>query len=191
MSQSANVRSIEVLRQLRTALSSFGEDVQEALAAAEQEIRRTTDWLQRQLEYWLRQVRDRGEEVARAKAALVQRRWGHRDGRGPGTTEAEIAVKEAQHRLREAEAKLQAVRRWINLLPREINDYQGPARRLGGFLDADLKHALAILESKVASLEAYVALTAPGVGGVTPQGSPAEPPPAAPPEPAAPQGDTP
>jgi len=194
MSQSANVRSIDVLRQLRTALCSFGEDAQEALAAAEQEIRRTTDWLQRQLEYWQRQVRERGEEVVRAKTAIVQRRWGHQEGRGPGTTEAEMALKEAQRRLKEAEEKVQTVRRWINLLPREINEYQGPARRLGGFIEADLKHATAVLESKIASLEAYVALTAPGgsspapEGGAEPAPAPAQAPPATP---AATEGGTP
>jgi multidrug resistance efflux pump len=175
MSESAHVTSLDALRELREKLIAFGVDAQEALAAAEQEIRRTEEWLQQQLKHWLRVVRELQEEVARAKAALVQRRWGHTEGRGPGTTEQEIAVKKAQERLREAEAKVETVRRWIHQLPREVNEYQGPARRLAGFVEADLRNAAVLLEKKIVSLEAYAALTAPPALAAAPPEAPPTP----------------
>ena len=98
-------------------------------------------------------------EVTRAKTALIQRRWGHSEGRGPGTTEQEIALRKAQQRLKEAEAKVETVRRWQLQLPQAIHEYEGPARQLGGWLEADLRTVVAILDQRIAALEAYVALT--------------------------------
>src|SRR5712692_509446 len=107
MSQSAQVSSIEAVRAFKEALCSFSVDAQGALCAADMEIRRTIDGLQARLQYWQREVRERQEEVTRAKTGLVQRRWGHTEGRGPGTTEQEIALRKAQQRLKEAEAKVE------------------------------------------------------------------------------------
>jgi hypothetical protein len=161
MAESASVRSIDALKELRTALIAFGTDVEEALAATDLEIRRVLDKLHEQGQYWQRQIRERQEEVTRAKAALVQRRWGHSDGIGPGTTEQEIALKMAQQRLREAEEKVQTVRRWLTTLPRDIGEYEGPARRLGGFVEADLKQGAAVLGRRIDALDAYVNLAPP------------------------------
>jgi hypothetical protein len=165
MSGSARVTSIDALKDFRTALCEFGVEAQEALAAVDMDIRRAEDWLRAQMEYWRRQARDRGEGLARAKAALVQREWGTQEGRGAGTTEAEIEVKHAKRSLQEAEDKIEAVRRWQQQLPRAINEYEGPARQLSGFLEADLKQALAMLDRMAAALEAYVALNAPAAPG--------------------------
>ena len=159
MSESAHVRSIDAVKAFREALCRFGVDAQAALVGADQEIRRTFDRLQERLGYWQRQVRECQEEVTRAKTALIQRRWGHDHGRGPGSTEAELALRQAQQRLREAEAKVETVRRWQRQLPQAVKEYEGPAGQLGGWLDADLKVVLALLGRKIESLEAYVALT--------------------------------
>src|SRR5262245_31558748 len=107
MSESAHVSSVEAVKGFREALCAFGVDAQGALGAAAREIRRTLDGLGAQLKYWVQQVRACEEEVVRAKAALVQRRWGHSEGRGPGTTEQEIALRKAQQRLREAQEKVE------------------------------------------------------------------------------------
>jgi hypothetical protein len=162
MSGAARVTSIDALKDFRTALCEFGVEAQEALAGADADIRRAEEWLRAQMEYWRRQARDRGEGLARAKAALVQREWGSQEGRGAGTTEAEIEVRRAKRRLEDADEKIEAVRRWQQLLPRAINEYEGPARQLSGFLEADLKQGLAILDRMATALEAYVALSAPG-----------------------------
>lgn len=161
MSDSARVHSLDALKDFRTALCAFATDAQKALDGARTDIRRALDGLDDRLAYWRNQVRERGEELTRAKTALVQRRWGHRDGQGPGTTEAEIAVKAAQRKLQEAEEKIKTVQRWQRHLPREINDYEGPARMLAGYLDADLKRALVLLDRMTAALEAYVTLAPP------------------------------
>src|SRR5262249_22554423 len=118
---------------------------------------------------------DCGEDVARAKAALVRHKWGSKDGKGVGTTEVELDVKKAKHRLEEAEAKLEVTRRWQRELPKSVHEYQGPAHQLTGFLEADLKQILAMLDRMATSLEAYVALTAPPGGAPPPPPVPTEP----------------
>jgi hypothetical protein len=159
MSESAHVSSVEAVKAFREALCAFGVDAQGALGAAALEIRRTLDGLQARLKYWQQQVRESEEEVVRAKAALAQRRWGHSEGRGPGTTEAEIALRRAQLRLREAQEKVETVRRWQLQLPQAIHEYDGPARQLTGWLEADLQHVLALLGRRIEALEGYLALT--------------------------------
>jgi hypothetical protein len=161
MSESARVESLDALKEFKAALVTFGADALEALAAAEAQIQRALDGLEQQLKHWQAELRRRQEELVRAKAELAQKRWGHRDSRGPGMTDAELAVRHAEQRVREAEAKIQTTRRWLLHLPREVAEYRGPARRLGGWLEADLKIGTALLDRRIGALEAYLAPPAP------------------------------
>jgi chromosome segregation ATPase len=176
MSQSARVHSLDALKALHAALVRFGPEAQEALGAAEIEIRRVGEFLQDQCKHWQRQVEKRQEDVNRARADLAHAR-AIRQGERSGYVEQEIALRKAQMRLREAEEKVVAVKRWLVQLPQAINEYHGPARRLAGLLDADFKQGLAILDNKISILEAYMAVPV------------ADAPPVAPPTPPAAEGD--
>ena len=165
MSDSAHVTSIDAVKAFREALCTFGVDAQAALCSADTEIRRIVDWVHGQQQVWQRRVRECQEEVTRAKQVLIQRRWGHDEGKGPGTTEAEMALRKAKQRLEEAEAKVQTVRRWLQQLPQALLEYEGHARQLSGWLESDLRRGIAVLDRKLDALEAYVHLTAgPGPG---------------------------
>jgi len=168
MSESAQVASIDALRDFRAKLCEFGVDALESLAAVELELRHTNDWLAERLKYWQLQLRDRGEDLARAKAALVRHKWGSKDGKGVGTTEVEMEVKKAKRRIDEAEEKIEITRRWQRDLPKAVHEYDGPARQLSGYLESDLKQVLAMLDRMATSLEAYVAISAPPGGAPTP-----------------------
>lgn len=157
MSQSARVQSLDALKALHAALARYGPEALEALGAAEMEIRRVFDYLHDQLKHWQRQVEKRHEDVNRARADLVHAR-AVRQGERSGYVEQEIALRKAQTRLREAEEKVVAVKRWLVHLPQAIHEYEGPARRLAGLLDADLKQGLALLNNKIDILEAYMAV---------------------------------
>ena len=155
MSQSAEVHSLELLRRLRAALARFGEGGQTALAQADLEIRRVLGALEERLKYWQQQVNRRQEEVNQARAALSHAR-ALREGSSVGCVEQELALRKAQERLREAEAKVVTVRRWQRELPNHIKDLEGPARALAGYLEADLRQSAVLLDNKIATLEAYV-----------------------------------
>lgn len=161
MNPSARVTSVEALAELRAALCLFRERAQAALAAADVEVRRSVDSLRDYLVRWQNELRVQQEELTRAKTALIQRKWGYQEGKGAGTTEAELAVKVAQQRLRHAEQQIETVRRWQRLLPQSVQEYEGPSRSLSGTLDADVRRSIALLETQIATLEAYANLAPP------------------------------
>jgi len=175
MSQSARVESTQALEAFKDALAKFGVVAQGALGSAATEIERTLDWLHGQAKFWRVEVDRRREEVGRARAELTARRWSTDKGGSRGATEQELAYEAARRRLAEAEAKVEAVRRWQRLLPEAIKEYEGPARQLAGMIESDLRHSLALLDSKLAALEAYATLTSEPSGGRKPPESAAEP----------------
>ena len=161
MSSSARVTSLDALKTFRAALCEFRADAKDALGAAELEIRHVLDWLQQQLKHWRAEVRRCEEDVVRAKAELVQRKYSKADRRG--YTEPELALKKATARLEEAQQKVERTRHWIRALPQEVTEYEGPARQLAGMLDAELTRAIALLGQRIEALEAYVQTAPPTI----------------------------
>jgi hypothetical protein len=161
MAHAARVTSIETVERFRNALCEFGKDVQDTLCAADLHIRRTMDWLTEQSKHWQREIKVRQEELTRAKIELTSRKYMNRDGKGPGITDQEKAFRKAQMRVKEAEDKLANCRRWKPLFEHATREYQGPARQLSAATDAELQHSLALLDQKLAALEAYLALNPP------------------------------
>jgi hypothetical protein len=161
MARTARVNSIESVADFRSKLAEFGKDAKDTLCAAEMHIRRTFDWLADRAKHWHREIKVREEEVVRAKIELQSRKAMCKDGRGPGTTDQEKALRKAQMRLKEAQQKAANCKRWGPLLQHAVHEYHGPARGLSGVLDTDLLNALAMLAQKLTALEAYLALQAP------------------------------
>ena len=71
MSSSANVRSIAVLEELKSALMRFKSDARGSLEIAEVEISRVRSWLQERLEYWQSELKRRRRQLEEAEAALA------------------------------------------------------------------------------------------------------------------------
>src|SRR5438874_8536001 len=155
----ADVRSIAAVIDWRADLTTYGELLAEAMAGVDLEIRRAADWLEEQLARWKQAVRACEEEVVRAKAELVQRKFPTWDGREPDCTVQEKNLRLAKARLEHAEEKVETVRRWIGRLPKMIDEmFTGPSRRLKSMLEADLPNAQAALAQRIASLESYAGL---------------------------------
>jgi chromosome segregation ATPase len=172
MRQAARVLSTDALRDFRSALARFSARAREGLRSALLETRHTLDWLDKQLDAWRREAEKRHEAVLRCRSELAVARSAPENMRS-AATEREIDLRKAMARLKEAEEKVEAVRRWKRTLPQIVNEHELPMRRLGGFLDGDVQYALALLDGKIESLKAYVALTAPEAPAVTVAPSPA------------------
>jgi chromosome segregation ATPase len=173
MTHGAQVHEIARLRELYEALAKFGYQAQGALDAAAQEIQHAFDWLDRQLALWQRQVLKCQEDVGRARADLSRVRMLH-DGQRVGGSDQEIALMRARQRLREAEEKVETVKKWKRFLPDAVREFEGPSRRLAGRLQADLRQGLALLQAKSGALEKYAATAPPSLADAPP---PAPPPP--------------
>jgi len=162
MSQSANVRSVDALKDLKNALIAFAEEARNALGGTDMEVRRTRDWLERdQLSYWQMQVKRRNEKVSQARADLFRRQISQSNSDSVSDSDQKEALREAIHRLRQAEEKLERVRRWGPVLQHAIAEYNSQARPLGDRIAGDLVTSLALLDRMVASLEAYLKIAPP------------------------------
>lgn len=161
MAPAAKVTSIEDLQAFKASLGEFGEDAKEALGANAMELQRTFAWLQEQGQHWQREIRVRQEEFVVAKNNLNRRKMSKVMGRTPDCSEQEEAFELAQRRLRHAEEKLENCKRWGTRLRRVVDEYEGPARQLNGFLDVELARALALLERKIDALVAYLEVAPP------------------------------
>jgi hypothetical protein len=161
MSDSARVLSVDALKDFRTDLCLFSDRAKDGLSSIQMAIQHTFDWLDDQGSYWQREVRRWEEAVNQARAELARRKMIRIGDRSPDCTEQEDILRAALHRLDEAEDKLARTRRWQPAFRRAVDEYLGPARQLGGFLEGEQPRALALLQQKIDALEAYAQLTAP------------------------------
>jgi hypothetical protein len=165
MSQ-AQVRSIEALSEFRAVLLSFCRGASDALVAVQMESQRTLDWLQHdQLNYWLRQVRERQEKVVQARNDLNRVRLARASGHESDYTEQTQALRQAQRRLAEAEDKVQRVRRWGQQVRRAIDEYQARARQLADKVEGDPPPIIGVMDRLLGALESYLVLSAPATSG--------------------------
>ncbi len=76
MSRSANVLSVQTLKDFKIAMINFARGgAQLRSSGVDMELRRMRDWLERdQLGYWQAQVKRRNEELMQARADLHRRK---------------------------------------------------------------------------------------------------------------------
>lgn len=171
MADTANVQSIEAIREIRDALVIFMEDARNALNDTDFDLRRTTDWLtHEQRLYWAAEVRRRSQEIADARSALQRKELGKKPGSHPDTSVEDKALRIAKMRLAEAEEKVEVVRSWIPEMQRAGHEYRSQSLPLGDMLTGDLENALAKLSRMIESLEDYLRLQAPSTPQATPTG---------------------
>src|SRR5581483_3061948 len=159
MASSARVLSIQALEDLKAGLVRFGSEAQDALNQAEQEIRRTQEWLQERLRYWQGEVRRRQEAVMAAAAALERCLAASDSGRGCRGYEAALVA--ARRRLAEAQAELANLQKWMGLVQQAVAEYQREAQRLSALVQRELPNATALLGRQIESLHSYAGLGAP------------------------------
>lgn len=162
MASSARVTSVQAIADFRAALLTFCQEAKEVLASIDMENRRMTDWVERdRLSYWQREIRNRQENVAQAKADLFRKQITRISGQNPDFLEERDALRLATYRLEEAEDKVQLCRKWGNReLPRAIDEFQGPGRQLAGMVEGNPPSIVLFLDRVVRSLEAYLDLEA-------------------------------
>ena len=151
MSRSANVRSVQTLKDFKVALINFAEDARNALSGVEMELRRIRNWLERdQLGYWQTQVKRRNEEVDAGAdraappqdlAAGQRRRLRHR-AEGSAARGAAAAA--------DAEEKVALVKKLIPQLHHAIAEYHSHSQPLGDHLTGGVRSTrCALLERMV------------------------------------------
>lgn len=162
MADSADVRSIEVLKDVRVAVCAFAEEAKNALADVDFDARRTLDWLQNeQPAFWRSEIRRWQQNLQMARAELARKKLGRFLDHKPDTSQEEKAVRLAESRIQEAEAKLELIKRWLPELLQAVQEYRGSSQPLVSLVEVDLSRAVARIDRMLDALEAYLQTSAP------------------------------
>jgi hypothetical protein len=160
MSGLAKVTSIDAIRAFSAAIQVFAEEAAAALDYLDLQVKRAQQWIGHdQKQYWTLEVKKGWDRVAQARAELERCLTFRKAGdHQPGCIDEKKALQRVQRRLRIAEEKVQAVRRWEHVIDRHVLDLTGSNAQMSDWIHAELPKALAALERMAGALESYVAV---------------------------------
>lgn len=162
MADTADVRSVEAIRDLRAALLRYGEDARIALSDVDFDIRKTVDYVANdQRLHWQGEIRRWEQKLAQAKAELHRKKLAKFMDRRPDTSQEEKAVRRAEERLEEAHRKFKRIQQLLPELHHAIDEYRGQAQPLADQLEREVPRAVARLDRMSAALEGYAAIAPP------------------------------
>ncbi len=154
--QSANVTSLDALRDFKVALRQFEEDVQDAIVTLELEGRRPVDWIEHdRSQYWPREVRKASDATSEARIVLERCELTISQEDRRSCYDERKALEKAKRRLRTAEEKVVAVRRWRMQIRKEVEEFEVQLAKLKQYLETDLVRGIAVLERMSAALSQY------------------------------------
>lgn len=171
MDPSAQVHSLDALRDLRTALIKFREEASNALTAVDVEVRHGLEWISHDLlKQWQQEFRKREDAVGECKTALARcQLMKLPSGETPTCDDEKKQLRIAKMRVEEAAEKIKLVKKWTQILEQEAIEYRGPAQQLDLLVQSDLVAGVADLDGRIRSLEAYLQTLSEGVDMGLPQ----------------------
>ncbi|MBX3002228.1 MAG: hypothetical protein KF893_27130 [Caldilineaceae bacterium] len=169
---SVNVRSIDILLDLKQALARYAQEVIPPLDALAREAERTLEWLGERRRYWQRQVEERRRSVQAAQAALAQcEATVYRDSRGnvsrPDCSGLRAAVSQGVYQLREVEAELRKTEEARRAVEQAYEEFRRQRQHFQNYLGREGVQSQVFLDRRAASLRAYAATS---LAGATPGG---------------------
>lgn len=173
MSTQADVKSIDTITFVKTALAAFAHETGQGITEVEMQAQRIIDWIcVDQAAYWKTEVRRASDGVNQAMKDLQHCRTYKKVGdTEPACAEEKKALEKAKKKLARAERKAEAVRRWTPVVRQEQQEAGVRLTRFREVIDLDCPRAMARLERMLRSLDQYTGGTSPaasrGEGGVT------------------------
>ncbi len=154
--RSANITSIETIRTFATALIAFEDGTEDAAVQLELEARRPVAWIDELSAYWPKEVRKASDNVSEARISLEKCELTISGEDRRSCYDERKALEKAKRRLRTAEEKVQAVRRWKVQIRKEVEEFQVQIAKLRQFLESDLVRSITSLKRMSEALEQYV-----------------------------------
>jgi len=163
MSTQADVKSIDTIAFVKTALTSFAQETSQGVTEVEMQAQRMVDWIcHDQAAYWKTEVRRAADQVNQAMKDLQHCRTYKKVGNNePACAEEKKALEKAKKRLARAEQKQEAVRRWTPVVRQELQEAGVRLTRFREVIDLDCPRAMARLERMLRSLDEYTNATSP------------------------------
>jgi DNA repair exonuclease SbcCD ATPase subunit len=158
MSESVQVRNIQILSDLKQAFGRFAGEADQALVAIDAEIRRTLDWLQIEIDERRRILGRRQQELEEALDALADCRRSEDDA---DCGEEERELRRAERRLEEAEDSLKIAQRWKRDVESVIERFRIYITRFKDLATTQVSKGQGLLDRKLADLEKYQSVNSP------------------------------
>jgi hypothetical protein len=156
MSLSANVRSVEAIRQFRVSVLKFAEEATAAAEMLRQQAHRALEWIDHDRPaFWRNETRRCFDDVAEARSHLAKRQQISVGGRRPACIEEKNTLQKARRRLETATSQNTSVRQWSVKIHRAADIYATRIARLDRILVHDVPQLVALLERIITALEAY------------------------------------
>jgi hypothetical protein len=155
---SANVHSVEAIKDVRAAIVAFHERATSAMGDLRQKIDRTVAWLELDRpNYWREQERRAFDLLATTRVALDTCRLRTVAGRRSECIEEKQAFARAKVRMEYVREKQQAVRKWMVQSGREANEYRARTSTFQRSLENELPLMVAQLGRMIDAIDAYSA----------------------------------
>jgi hypothetical protein len=156
MNDSANVSSIDALRELRVAFVQFDAEAKEAIVMLTLESRKAIQWLvYDRARYWPDQLRKAQEKVVHARNDLERCQLRYGSEQAPSCFDQKKALEKAKRRMKLCEEKVKIVKKWTIVIRQELEEFDGELTRMNDWLEADLPRGIALLERMVRALDKY------------------------------------
>lgn len=164
---SARIDSPEVIKEFRRHFVKYNDTCQQAITGIRGDARKVAQWLQmEQLPYWTAELRKAEEKRLDARTILSSAKNNENIYGKSSCIEERKELRKAEARKEHAELKLKAVKKWLSLIEREIENQMGPVNTLSGTLDNGFPRGLAQLDLLTEKLEDYFRLSVPDSGAV-------------------------
>ena len=161
MSGSANVRSIQAIREFRAGTIQFQEDAQVAMNLIRQQLQRAQQWLEHECpQQWRMEVQRGFARVSEARGRLDACRRRRTGDFKPSCFEEQEAFRREKRRLEIAHQKVEVVRRWAGQYRQEIDEYKGRSGQMDTLLATDIPKLIALLDRIGQTLESYAEMSA-------------------------------
>lgn len=166
MAQGAKITSTEAVRLFQVALQKYEAQVRDTVTTLELELRRAIDWVEHdRLRYWTHEGRAASDALAEARRDLERVELAVRPEDKRSAYEKKLAFDQAKRRVRNAEQKVRAVRKWRLSIHQEADVFLGHLNHLSNHLDTEFPRAVATLERLAQALDKYTEFTGSGEGG--------------------------
>ena len=170
MAHSANIRSLDAVKDFKAALAKFGDQVKQSLISAHADMRKGIQRLQTDhYAYWQHEEKKWSRKLAEAKSELYRAENESRDTRTSPVLERK-AVDRAQQRIDECRRKMERVKHWVRTLEKEAALCQSQLQQLDEMVEADLPRTAAKVDRMMQSIESYLNLQAPETRRDAPDG---------------------
>ena len=161
----ANMGSLDQVKDFRPALIRFGQDVTRAIGEADSGVLRVMGRLDSDIPaYWKRELAKRHEKLSQAKDALrAKTMYKDSSGKSPSAVDEQAAVQKWMRAVEEAQDKIIAAKKWHQILVQQYEQFRGRVRAARDLAPMMTEQAVHDLDRAIEGIEAYLALQGPAI----------------------------